>query len=72
MTKENEKSIIAKFHPEAVGFVTSIIKEVYEKEWGVGKDQLATSLLKLSDGSLDKLLSYFPIVDPRDIIEAAM
>jgi len=31
MTKENEKSIIAKFHPEAVDFVTSIIKKVMKR-----------------------------------------
>lgn len=68
MTNEIKIIISEKFHPEAKEFVESIISNVYKNEWGVGKDQLAFSLLKLSDGSVDKLLSYFPIVDPRDII----
>jgi hypothetical protein len=43
-----------------------------KNEWGVGKDQLAMSLLKLFNGSVDNLLSYFPIVDPRGIIMEAV
>lgn len=71
MTTEMENIIIEKFHPEAKEFVVSIISNIYKNEWGVSKDQLASSLLKLSDGSVDKLLSYFPIIDPRDIIMEA-
>lgn len=71
MTTEIENIIAEKFHPEAREFVESIISNVYKNEWGVGKEQLAISLLKLSDGSVDKLLSYFPIIDPRDIIMEA-
>lgn len=52
--------------------VKTILSEIYQNEWGVGKDQLALSLLKFSCGSLDKLRSYFPIIDPRDIIMEAM
>ncbi|MFN6076392.1 MAG: hypothetical protein ACK46Y_12575 [Fluviicola sp.] len=59
------------FHPDSTEFVESIIYKIYESEWGVGKDQLAESLLKLSNGSIDKLLSFFPIIDPRDIIMEA-
>lgn len=72
MTPEIKDLIKNNFHPEASEFVASIIDKVYDKEWGVGKDQLAISLLKLSNGSLDKLLSYFPIIDPRDIIMEAV
>jgi len=71
MTTEIENYIKAKFHSDAHNFVQSIIEKVYENEWGVGKEQLAMSLLKLSSGSIDKLLSYFPIIDPRDIIMEA-
>ena len=72
MTTEIKEIIQNKFHPEAELFITSIISKVYENEWGVGKEQLAMSLLKLSNGSVDKLLSYFPIIDPRDIIMEAV
>lgn len=72
MTTEIKDLIKNDFHSEASEFVTSIINKIYENEWGVGKDQLAKSLLKLSNGSVDKLLSYFPIVDPRDIIMEAV
>lgn len=72
MTTEIKDLIKNNFHREAREFVTSIISTIYENEWGVGKDQLAISLLKLSNGSVDKLLSYFPIVDPRDIIMEAV
>lgn len=71
MKTDIENLITEKFHPEAKEFVLSIITNVYKNEWGVGKDQLASSLLKLSNGSVDKLLSYFPIIDPRDIIMEA-
>lgn len=72
MTTEIKNFIDERFRPSEKEFVFSILNEVYEKEWGVGKDQLAMSLLKLSNGSVDKLRSYFPIVDPRDIIVEAM
>jgi hypothetical protein len=72
MTTEIKDLIKNNFHSEANEFVTLIISKIYENEWGVGKDQLAKSLLKLSNGSVDKLLSYFPIVDPRDIIMEAV
>jgi hypothetical protein len=72
MTTEIKDLIKNNFRPEANEFVSSIINKIYENEWGVGKDQLAISLLKLSNGSVDKLLSYFPIVDPRDIIMEAI
>ena len=72
MTREIQIEIEQKFHPKSIGFVTSLIQEVYEAEWGVGKEHLVRSLLRLSDGSLDKLMSYFPIIDPRDIIMEAM
>lgn len=72
MTTEIKDLINNSFHHEATEFVTSIINKIYENEWGVGKDQLTISLFKLSNGSVDKLLSYFPIVDPRDIIMDAM
>lgn len=72
VTTEIKDLISDKFHPEANEFVYSIINKIYDNEWGVGRDQLATSLLKLSNGSVDKLLSYFPIIDPRDIIIEAM
>jgi len=72
MTTEIKDLIKNNFRLEASEFITSIIQKVYENEWGVGKDQLAVSLLKLSNGSVDKLLSYFPIIDPRDIIMEAV
>lgn len=72
MTTEIKDLIKNNFHSEAIEFVDSIISKIYDNEWGVGKDQLAISLLKLSNGSVDKLLSYFPIIDPRDIIMEAM
>jgi hypothetical protein len=72
MTTEIKDLIKNNFHSEATEFVQSIISKIYENEWGVGKDQLAKSLLKLSNGSVDKLLSYFPIIDPRDIVMEAM
>ncbi|MFN7911681.1 MAG: hypothetical protein ACK5QC_07630 [Bacteroidota bacterium] len=72
MTAEIEDLIKNNFHAEATEFVRSVISKIYENEWGVGKDQLAMSLLKLSNGSVDKLLSYFPIIDPRDIIMETM
>lgn len=68
MKEEIKKMINEEFHPEGISFVCSIIEKIYQKEWGIGKDQLVVSLLKLSNGSIDKLLSYFPIIDPRDII----
>ena len=68
MTTQIKEIIEKKFHPAATEFVVSIINIIYENEWGVAKEQLAMSLLKLSNGSLDKLLSYFPLIDPRDII----
>jgi len=71
MTQEVKEIIRSSFHPDAYDFVCSIIDRVYNSEWGVGKNQLAISLLKLSNGSVDKLLSYFPIIDPRDIIMEA-
>lgn len=72
MKIEIQNFVNEKFHPEAKEFVFSILNKVLEDEWGVGKEQLAMSLLKLSNGSLDKLLSYFPIVDPRDVIMEAV
>ena len=71
MTTEIDNYIKTKFHSEAYNFIQSIITNIYENEWGVGKEQLAMSLLKLSNGSIDKLLSYIPIIDPRDIIMQA-
>jgi hypothetical protein len=71
MKVEIKNIISSQFHPEAQEFVITIIDKIYSNEWGVGKDQLAMSLLNLSNGSLDKLLSYFPITDPRDIIMEA-
>ncbi len=47
MTTEIKDLIKNDFHSEANEFVTSIICKIYENEWGVGKDQLAKSLLKL-------------------------
>lgn len=72
MTKEIKDLIKNNFPSEVLELVTSTLNEVYESEWGVGKDQLVMSLLKLSNGSVDKLLSYFPIIDPRDIIMEAV
>ncbi len=70
--KADIKNIISnQFHPKSKDFVISLLQEVYNNEWGVGQDQLVMSLLSLSNGSLDKLLSYFPITDPRDIIMEA-
>lgn len=71
MNNQIEDLIKKDFHPDAQNFVQSILSKVYENEWGVGKDQLVLSLLKLSNGSVDKLLTYFPIIDPRDIIMEA-
>lgn len=71
MTTEIKKYIEKEFHPDAQQFVESIIESIFKDEWGVSKNLLAMSLLKLSRGSVDKLLSYFPIIDPRDIIMEA-
>ena len=71
MTTEINNYISNNFHLEAQEFIHSIINKIYIREWGVGKEQLIMSLLKLSNGSVDKLLSYFPIIDPRDIIMEA-
>lgn len=72
MTTEIKDLIKSKFRPKVNEFVNSIIIKIHKNGWGVCKDQLAISLLKLSNGSVNKLLSYFPIVDPRDIIMKAM
>lgn len=72
MTEDIQNYIIANFHLEAQAFVFSIIDKIYQHKWGVGQEQLAMSLLKLSNGSVDKLLTYFPIIDPRDIINEAI
>ena len=72
MTTEIKDLIKSKFRPKVNEFVNSIIIKIHQNGWGVCKDQLAISLLKLSNGSVNKLLSYFPIVDPRDIIMKAM
>ena len=71
MTTEIHIKIKNEFHPDATAFIGSIMEKIFQNEWGVEKEQLALSLLKLSQGSIDKLLSYFPIVDPRDIIMEA-
>lgn len=44
------------------------IEKVQSNNWGVGNEQLLKSLLILSNGSLEKFQSFFPITDPRDII----
>lgn len=51
--------------------VQKMIEEVYKVSWNVDHDQLIRSLLYLSNGSIDKFNSFFPIIDPRDIIMAA-
>ena len=44
------------------------VDEINSHEWGVGKERLIKSLLLLSNGSIEEFQSFFPIVDPRDII----
>lgn len=68
MTEEIKRRIESDFHLSDQKSIFSLIEKIYETEWSVGKEQLVLSLIKLSSGSLDKLLTYFPIIDPRDII----
>lgn len=51
--------------------VRNKIEEIYNTNWNVGQNQLARSLLYLSKGSLEKFNSFFPIIDPRDIVMEA-
>lgn len=51
--------------------VLKIIHELFDKNWGVGHDQLARSLLVLSDGNLIELETAISSTDPRDIIMIA-
>jgi hypothetical protein len=48
--------------------IRPLIEEVKSNNWGVGHDQLLKSLILLSEGSVEKMHSFFPIVDPRDLI----
>jgi hypothetical protein len=51
MKIEIQNFVNEKFHPDAKEFVFSILNKVLENEWGVGKEQLAMSLLDLFDNS---------------------
>ena len=54
--------------PEDKVVLIPYIELVRNNNWGVGNEQLLKSLLILSEGSIKKFKSFFPITDPRDII----
>lgn len=65
-------NIIARDFPTVTqGIVQVGIQLIFEQEWGVGKDQLARSILQLSRGSLKKFKDLMEITDPRDILMEA-
>lgn len=71
MSLEIDHIVKRDFDGEALKQIQRSIDEIYKVNWNVGHDQLIRSLLYLSNGSIDKFNSFFPIIDPRDIIMAA-
>lgn len=60
--------IVRDFPTVTQGIVQVGVQLIFEQEWGVGKDQLARSILQLSRGSLKKFKDLMEITDPRDIL----
>lgn len=51
--------------------VLTIISELYDGNWGVGRNQLTRSLLVLTNGNLIDLRKTLSTMEPRDIIMSA-
>jgi hypothetical protein len=51
--------------------VLTIVRELFDRHWGVGREQLARSLLVLSEGKLTALQEAMNGMEPRDIIRSA-
>ena len=63
-----QKKVKDQFSLAETTIVFNKFEEIYTSEWNVGKEQLCNSILNLSNGSIEKFLSFFPIYDPRDIV----
>jgi hypothetical protein len=66
-----QQKIKDQFFLEERLIVLDKIEEIYSTKWNLGQDLLCDSILLLSDGSIEKFLSFFPISDPRDIVFVA-
>lgn len=62
------KTLKSNFQDKNLATVETRIRELYNSKLNVGHDQLIKSILFLSQGSIEKFNSFFPIDDPRDII----
>jgi len=69
----NENDLIQQFFnkKEDLETIKSHINEIKNRNWGVGQDQLITTVILLSEGSIEKFKSLFPITDPRDTLMVA-
>ncbi|MCW2263157.1 MULTISPECIES: hypothetical protein [Sphingobacterium] len=63
--------IVRDFTATSQGIVKVGIQLILEQEWGVGKEQLARSILQLSKGSLPKFTNLMAMIDPRDVLMLA-
>ncbi|MBP8238646.1 MAG: hypothetical protein KAX50_01700 [Saprospiraceae bacterium] len=66
-----QETVVSTFPEQQQHMAMQLAGYILSQTWNVGSQQLLDSLFYLSEGNLNNVVRYFPLYDPRDVVEEA-